>query len=103
MSQPSIRWIVTANFTADGSVAYRREDGSWSSQLSEAGLHPDEASAQVFASQAAAQEQALVCDPYPIDMGWDGETLRPLTARESIRAQGPTVPYGYVKQRTLAS
>ena len=31
-------FIVTANFTDDGAVAWRRADGTWSRAIAEAGL-----------------------------------------------------------------
>jgi hypothetical protein len=85
-------WVVTANFTADGGVAYRRADGSWAPTLAEAQLIATEEEAEPFVRQAALREQHVVCDPYAIDVRWGSAGIEPLTARESIRARGPTVP-----------
>ncbi len=85
-------WIVTGNFTDDGSVAYRRADGTWSKRLADAGLLADEATAKHHALAAVATEQRLISDPYGIEVYADGTTIDPLTARQRIRANGPTIP-----------
>jgi hypothetical protein len=92
MAKPEVLWIVTANFTADGAVAYRRADGSWSRKLSEAGTFGTEAETAPVVSQVAKSEQRTVADPYGIDVGPGPEGPVALTARERIRATGPTVP-----------
>lgn len=92
MSQTGIQWIVTANFTADGAVAYRREDGSWSGQLAESALFADEDATKPAVTHAAQKEQRLVSDPYPIDVRVGENGIEALTARERIRAYGPTTP-----------
>lgn len=92
MSQLGIRFLVTANFTDDGAVAYRRADGTWSRQLADAGTFSSEAEAQPVAERAAAEEQREVADPYAIDVRVGAEGLEPTTARERIRAYGPTIP-----------
>lgn len=85
------RWIVTAKFTDDGAVAWRATGGAWSRRLDDSELFPDEASAAAVASRAGVEEQREVSDPYVIGVFADGATIDPLTARERIRATGPTV------------
>ncbi|MDB4961976.1 MAG: nitrite reductase [Myxococcales bacterium] len=85
-------WIVTGNFTDDGAVAWRRADGTWSRAIAEAGLLADEASAKAIAARAVAAEQREICDPYGIEVFAEGTTIDPLTARQRIRANGPTTP-----------
>ena len=92
MATTETRWIVTANFTADGSVAYRRPDGSWSGTFSEAEVFASEADTADPVASAAKLEQRLVSDPYGIDVGLGAAGIFPNSARERIRAQGPTVP-----------
>lgn len=89
---PANRWIVTGNFTDDGAVAWRRADGTWSRQIAEAGLLSDEPTAKALAATAIANEQREICDPYGIEVHASGDTIDPLTARQRIRANGPTVP-----------
>jgi len=82
--------IVTANYTEDGAVAWRRADGTWSRQIAEAGLL-DAPAATAAAATAKATEQREISDPYVIEVHADGATIDPLTARERIRANGPTI------------
>ncbi|MDB4955693.1 MAG: nitrite reductase [Myxococcales bacterium] len=89
---PANHWIVTGNFTADGAVAWRRADGTWSRQIADAGLLADEATAKQLAAAASAAEQREISDPYGIEVYADGKTIDPLTARQRIRANGPTTP-----------
>jgi hypothetical protein len=85
------RWLVTANFTDDGAVAYRRADGSWSRALNDAGLFSAEAEAESIIADVIAREQRHLCDPYVIGVHADGDAIDALTARERIRAAGPTI------------
>jgi hypothetical protein len=89
---PANHWVVTGNFTADGAVAWRRADGTWSRQIADAGLLSDEESGKVFAASALANEQREICEPYVIAVHASGGAIDPLTARQRIRANGPTVP-----------
>lgn len=92
MASAETRWIVTANFTADGSVAYRRADGSWSSHFAESEVFATEEETAEPVARSAKLEQRLVSDPYGIDVGFGPSGIFPNTARERIRALGPTVP-----------
>jgi len=85
------RWIVTGKFTADGANAWRRGDGTWSRRFHEVGLFVDETSARAVLPAAAA-EQRVITDPYIVDVLVEGATIAPSSARERIRATGPTVP-----------
>jgi len=82
--------IVTANYTEDGAVAWRRADGTWSRQLTEAGLL-EATAATAAAATARLTEQREISDPYVIEVHADGASIDPLTARERIRANGPTI------------
>lgn len=89
---PANHWVVTGKFTEDGANAWRRADGTWSRRLDEAGLLDDEATGKALAQAAAAHEQREISDPYVIEVHAAGGTIDPLTARERIRANGPTIP-----------
>lgn len=84
-------WIVTGNFTDDGAVAWRRADGAWSRQIADAGLLDDEAAAAAHAAHAVAHEQRELASAYGIAVHADAGLIDPLTARERIRATGPTI------------
>ena len=88
MSEPT-HTVVTASFTVDGAVAWRRADGTWSRSLEEAGLWSQEAASSQ--REAARQEQRTVCDPYLVEVRCEGGRIKLLSMREKIRAKGPTI------------
>jgi hypothetical protein len=85
------RWVVTAKFTDDGANAWRRADGTWSRKLDDAGLYTDEPAAKAQVADTVAKEQREISDPYVIEVHAADGVIDPLTARERIRATGPTV------------
>ncbi|MEY4578770.1 MAG: hypothetical protein RL701_3473 [Pseudomonadota bacterium] len=101
MPKQQLKWIVTANFTADGAVAYLKADRSFSGNLSEAEVFPGKDEAEA-ARQVSLRAEAIVTDPYLTEVADTGATLDVLTARERIRSQGPTVPYGRLIQKPSA-
>jgi hypothetical protein len=82
---------VTGKLTDDASNVWRRADGTWSHNLQEAGVVSDEATAKAQAASATANEQRQITDPYVIEVHAADGTIDALTARERIRATGPTV------------
>jgi sulfite reductase (NADPH) hemoprotein beta-component len=84
-------WVVTGKLTDDASNVYRRADGSWTRDLQQAGVVGDEATAKAQAASAVANEQRQITDPYVIEVHAADGTIDPLSARERIRASGPTV------------
>lgn len=89
---PANHWVVTGSFTEDGANAWRRADGTWSRRIAEAALLNDEATGKALAAAAGVNEQREISDPYVIEVYAADGTIDPLTARERIRANGPTVP-----------
>jgi len=85
-------FVITANILGSGAPAYRRQDGSWSTNLQDAHPAADEAERDRMLADAASEE-ADIADPYAFPVRLDGPTIDPLSAREEIRAKGPTVPY----------
>lgn len=84
-------YVVTAGYTDDGAVAYLRKDGTWSGKLQEAAPWPSEDDAATQIASAKKQER-LVCDPYVFGVLVKNGEIDPMTAREAIRAKGPTTP-----------
>lgn len=88
-------WVVTGKLTEDAANVWRRADGTWTRDLQQAGVVGDEATAKSFAAAALANEQRHITDPYVIEVRAENSTgaqvIDPLTARERIRATGPTV------------
>ena len=88
---PATHWVVTGKVTDDGSNVWRRADGTWSPRIDEAGLLTDEASAKAIAASTVATEQRHISDPYVIEVEAKDGVIDALTARERIRATGPTI------------
>jgi hypothetical protein len=85
-------FVISASYLGSGAPAYRRADGAWSADLQEA--HPAASEAERDSMLAEARrEEGTVCDAYDFPVRIDGGRIDPLTAREAIRAKGPTVPF----------
>jgi len=101
MPKQQLKWVITASFTADGTVAYLKADGSFSPKLADASVFERKEDAEAARKQAA-QTEAVVTDPYLMQVaGESSDSAQPsdvLTARERIRSQGPTVPYGRISK-----
>jgi hypothetical protein len=82
-------FVVTANRTSDGRAVYLTADRRWTEALSEAQPAPTEA-AQEGALEWAGRQQYDVCDPYLLSVSESGGRLTATTARERIRATGPS-------------
>jgi hypothetical protein len=93
MPKPPLQWIVTANFTADGSVAYLAADQRFSRHIADVVLFATKDEAEAARKVALARE-AIVSDPYLTQVSEADTGLDVLSTRERIRAKGPTVPYG---------
>jgi sulfite reductase (NADPH) hemoprotein beta-component len=88
--------IVSANRLSDGIVVYLGAEGAWLGALDEARVFTDATEAE--AGLAAAREDArqnLVVDPFMVEVATGEGGLRPITLRNSIRAQGPTIDYAH--------
>jgi hypothetical protein len=83
--------VVTANRVGDGAVVYRRADGVWTTDLAEALVATDAATAGALIAAAVADDLRAV-GPYaaPVRVGRDG-TLEPGNLREVIRHLGPSI------------
>lgn len=86
--------VVSANRLADGTVVYAGRDGSWVERLADARVFSSkpEADSGLLAAQSDVKRN-LIVDPCLVDVCAETGGLRPLTLREAIRAQGPTVDF----------
>ncbi len=82
--------VVTANETETGTVVYRTPDGRLSPHLSDAWVAEDAERLEAALAELQAQ-QAIVCDPYAFPVKVEAGVPMPLSTRERIRSQGPTV------------
>jgi hypothetical protein len=93
MPKPPLKWIVTANYTVDGAVGYFTAARAFSRQVSDAVVFETKDEAEE-ARKEAARAEAVVSDPYVMEVVVSDGKLDLLSARERIRSLGPTVPYG---------
>lgn len=83
-------FVISAQFTDSGGPAYLTSEGGWSRDLHEAALLATEEERDARLARALEQER-MVCDPYFFDVRVEGKTIDPISTRERIRAEGPTV------------
>ena len=92
--KPETPKTVTAWETETGKVVWLRADLTWTQDASEIGVFTgDDADAAL--AKAKTQEGAIT-DPYFMEVTKEGKVAGRETLRESIRANGPTVPYGVI-------
>lgn len=90
--KPETPKAVTAWETASGRTVYMTSDGGWSADPADvAAFAGEEAEARLAAAQ---KQEGKVTDPYFMEVTEDGKIAGRETLRETIRANGPTVPYG---------
>jgi hypothetical protein len=94
--------IVTANRLSDGLVVYLNGAG-WSERIENARIAGDDAAADGLLARAEGPGQEVrVIGPYLIEVTRAAAVPRPLSNREAIRAQGPTVRLDLGKQAEVA-
>lgn len=82
-------YVVSANLTGSGAPVYLTREGRWTRALQEAAPIEEEAERDALVEQALRQERE-VADPYFFEVKVEGGVIDPLSAREYIRAKGPT-------------
>jgi hypothetical protein len=83
-------FVISANFTDSGAPAYLGAGGDWVRELQRALAIASEAERDDLLNRALLQER-VVCDPYFFDVRLEGSVIDPISTRERIRAEGPTV------------
>jgi hypothetical protein len=82
-------YVISAQLLDTGAPAYLTADGVWSTSLQQAATVLTDEERDALLAQAAKQER-IVCDPYFFDVRVEHNTIDPLSARERIRALGPS-------------
>ncbi len=91
--KPETPKAITGWITASGRSVWLRSDGSWTEDTRLLGVFTgDEAEARLA---AALKQEALVTDPYFMEVTPDGKVTGRETLRESMRAQ-PSLSFGGV-------
>ncbi|MDX2051375.1 MAG: DUF2849 domain-containing protein [Polyangiaceae bacterium] len=83
-------YVVTASFTKTGAPIYFTPEGTWTSDLQKAALIETVAERDAQVLLASAHE-AVACDVYTFMVSRENGVIDPLSAREEIRAKGPTI------------
>ena len=84
--------VLTANRLDDGRVVFLAADGSWSPRIGEARVARDDgAEAELEALGAADESACRVVGCYLIPVVERDGCIEATSARERIRAQGPSV------------
>jgi hypothetical protein len=82
-------YVISASLTDTGAPTYLTKDGGWSPDLQRAAPILSDEERDALLAEALRQERK-VADPYFFDVRLDGSAIDPLSARERIRAAGPT-------------
>ena len=84
--------VLTANRLHDGAVVYRTRHGQWSRSLDEARIESPLAAREALLAEADADVAAArVVAPALIPVAEDQGRPRPLSLRERLRAEGPSL------------
>ena len=88
--------VVTANRLRQGDIVYLTAAGTWSPHLNESRASDDKAELDALLAKAAEDVAArLVVAVYAFEVVEIDGILQPLSAREIIRAAGPSVRAGH--------
>jgi hypothetical protein len=91
--------VMTAYRLEDGYVIYLTADGSWSEWIEDARIATTKEEGDALSAAAkAATDANQVFETYLIDVTTDGGRTWPVTMREVMRAQGPTIHPQFGKQ-----
>jgi len=85
--------MVTANRLTDGMVVYLAPNGEWATRFTAGTVLADQPAADAALAQAEqAVRQQQIIGPYLIDVLVEGESVKPTSTRERIRAdRRPTI------------
>lgn len=88
--------IITANRLRDGAIVYFRlvseDDISWVTDIGAATAFDEHEIETMLLKAKQFEEDCVVVEIYPTEVAGRN---RPLTAREKIRARGPSIKYGH--------
>jgi len=82
-------YVLSAQLLETGAPAYLTAAGVWSTNLQDAHTVLTDEERDLLLAQAE-QQQRSVCDPYAFDVRVERGAIDPLSARERIRAAGPS-------------
>ena len=83
--------ILTANRLAPGEVVYWNDLRGWETELQRAQLLEDAVADQALEDAGASVQRCEVVAPYLFPVRLENGRIVPVSARERIRASGPSV------------
>ncbi|MDA0338392.1 MAG: DUF2849 domain-containing protein [Proteobacteria bacterium] len=83
--------VVTANRLRDGAIVYLNDESGWVESISQATVASEDEIDNLIKRAEKDVAANLIVEAYPIEITGAHE---PLSARERIRAAGPSVRYG---------
>lgn len=90
--------IMTANRIGDGVVVFLGDGGRWTETVHESLIaESEEEEAQLEAVARKSDRDAVIIQPYLIEVTREGDEIRPVRYRERIRAYGPSIHPDFVK------
>ncbi|MDA5194962.1 DUF2849 domain-containing protein [Govanella unica] len=87
--------VITANRLHDGVIVYARAQGTdldWVTQIANATAFGEAEITDALERAERAAAANIVVSLYPVEVAGRN---RPLSARETVRAKGPSVKYGH--------
>ena len=82
-------FVITGSLTLEGSVAYLDAEGAWANSLDQAVTFPDAEAAEQRLAEVRKAE-AIITEPYVFPAAINDGQLTPLSAKEKLRADGPS-------------
>ncbi|MDG2303329.1 MAG: DUF2849 domain-containing protein [Candidatus Binatia bacterium] len=82
-------YVITGSLTDEGSVAYLRAGGTWATTLAEAHAFKSEQQAETKLAEVKVHE-SVITEPYIFAAERVGDAIKPVSAREILRAEGPS-------------
>jgi len=96
--------VVTANRLNEGVIVYLTRSGEWSRSIGQSLVADTEREAEDALAKANEDVRACrIIGPYLIEVALEGGAIRPLSQRELIRAQGPTVHPEFATEQERAA
>lgn len=90
--------VFTGNRVSDGIVVFMTGDGNWTERVALSGVLSSKAEVERMTEVAdAAAADAVVVDPYLIEVTLEDGDIRPVRYRERIRAYGPSIHPDFAK------
>lgn len=82
-------FVITGSLTREGSVVYLAADGAWELALEDAQAFSDSTTAETRLETVKTAE-GTITEPYVFEAKCIDGKISPYSAREQLRAQGPS-------------